>query len=212
MPITAEAVLLIELEGGQKIVERDGHELIELLKQKNLLQLEIANTEEQRAALWKGRKGAGGALGRQAPDSYVMDGVVPRSKLALIMEYVQQVQAESGLKVANLFHAGDGNIHPHFSYDANDATQTAIVEECGAKILKRCLQLGGSLSGEHGIGLEKEHLLELQFSVPELALMERVKKVFNPEDLLNPGRGLPLSRGCSEVFHRHKAKVGTNHA
>ena len=143
-------------------------------------------------------------MGRLAPDSYVMDGVVPRSRLAEIMAYVEEVELECGLPVASLFHAGDGNIHPHLAYDARDPEQCEAVEAAGAKILRRCLELGGSLSGEHGIGLEKQHLMREQFGEAEIALMERLRRVFNPKDLLNPGRGLPLARGCAEAFHRHR--------
>jgi glycolate oxidase len=132
-----------------------------------------------------------------------MDGVVPRARMAEAMRFVEEVQAESGLPVANLFHAGDGNLHPHFSYDARDPAQVERVERAGARILRKCLELGGSLSGEHGIGLEKQHLMAEQFGAYELALMERVRRVFNPRDLLNPGKGLPLKRGCAEAFHRH---------
>jgi len=203
LPIDAGAVLIIEAEGPEQTVMHDVICIEELLTNFDLLRLERAETPQQRLAVWKGRKGAGGALGRLAPDSYVMDGVVPRSKLAEIMEYVAVVEAESGLAVANLFHAGDGNIHPHFCYDARDPKQAAKVEKAGAKILRRCLELGGSISGEHGIGLEKQHLLAEQFGAAEIALMERLRRVFNPQDLMNPGRGLPMGKGCAEAFHRH---------
>ncbi len=203
LPTEAGAVLIIEAEGPAQTVAHDVRCIEELLTNFELLRLERAETPQQRLAVWKGRKGAGGALGRLAPDSYVMDGVVPRSKLAEIMEYVAVVAAESGLAVANLFHAGDGNIHPHFCYDARDPEQAALVENSGAKILRRCLELGGSISGEHGIGLEKQHLLAEQFGAAEIALMERLRRVFNPQDLMNPGRGLPLGKGCAEAFHRH---------
>ena len=203
LPTDAGAVLIIEVEGPAALVDQDVPQMEALLDNFNLLRLERAETPEQRLAVWKGRKGAGGALGRLAPDSYVMDGVVPRSKLTEIMEYVDEVQAEAGLPVANLFHAGDGNIHPHFSYDARDPEQAAAVEKAGAKILRRCLQLGGSISGEHGIGLEKQHMMAEQFGPEEIALMERLRRVFNPSDLMNPGRGLPMGKGCAEAFHRH---------
>jgi glycolate oxidase len=165
--------------------------------------VERAENAAQRLAIWKGRKGAGGALGRLGPDSYVMDGVVPRSRLAEVMRFVERVEEESGLPVANLFHAGDGNIHPHFSYDARDPEQVATVERAGARILRKCLELGGSLTGEHGIGLEKQHLLAEQYGAETIALMERVRGVFDPAGLLNPGKGLPMRRGCAEAFHRH---------
>ena len=203
LPMDAGAVLIVEVEGPAQLVDQDIPHIEDLVHGFQLLRLERAETPEQRLAVWKGRKGAGGALGQMAPDSYVMDGVVPRSKLAEIMEYVGEVEQESGLPVANLFHAGDGNIHPHFSYDGRDAELAARVEKAGAKILRRCLELGGSISGEHGIGLEKQHMLAEQFGPEEIALMERLRRVFNPEDLMNPGRGLPMGKGCAEAFHRH---------
>jgi len=143
-------------------------------------------------------------MGRLGPDSYVMDGVVPRTRLVDIMAFVEEVEEETGLPVANLFHAGDGNIHPHFSYDARDPEQARKVEAAGARILRRCLELGGSLTGEHGIGIEKEALLREQFRPEEIALMERLAAVFDPAGILNPGKGLPMRRGCAEAFHRHR--------
>ena len=206
LPQNAGAILIAELEdvGGNLDVEQKRLETC--LREFDPLHFEIAETEKQRMAIWKGRKGAGGAMGQLAPDSYVMDGVVPRSKLAEVMAYVETIEEEVGLPVANLFHAGDGNIHPHFAYDARDPKQCDAVEEAGAKILRKCLELGGSLSGEHGIGIEKEHLMREQFGAKEIALMERLRRVFNPHDLLNPGMGLPMARGCSEAFHRHRRK------
>jgi len=204
LPLDAGAVLIAELEGDVLHVEKEQSRLQEVLEQFSPIRLETAATPEQRLAIWKGRKGSGGAIGQLAPDSYVMDGVVPRSKLAEIMAFVEQIEEEVGLPVANLFHAGDGNIHPHFAYDARDPRQCTAVEEAGAKILRKCLELGGSLSGEHGIGLEKQHLMREQFGEGEIALMQRLRRVFNPDDLLNPGKGLPLSRGCAEAFHRHR--------
>ncbi|MGB0954059.1 MAG: FAD-binding oxidoreductase [Planctomycetota bacterium] len=204
LPREAGAVLLAEMEGSAALMEIAVPQLEEALLAFQPSRLDRAETEAQRIAIWKGRKGAGGAMGQLAPDSYVMDGVVPRSKLAEIMAFVEEVEEEVGLPVANLFHAGDGNIHPHFSYDARDASQCEAVEDAGARILRKCLELGGSLSGEHGIGLEKQHLLREQYGADEIALMERLRRVFNPEDLLNAGKGLPQPRGCAEAFHRHR--------
>ncbi|MDA0666382.1 MAG: FAD-binding protein [Planctomycetota bacterium] len=206
LPQDAGAVLIAEIEDVGGHIEIEQERLEACLREYSPLRLEIAQTDRQRIAIWKGRKGAGGAMGQLAPDSYVMDGVVPRSKLAEVMAFVDKIEEEVGLPVANLFHAGDGNIHPHFAYDARDPKQCEAVEEAGAKILRKCLELGGSLSGEHGIGLEKQHLMREQFGEKEIALMERLRGVFNPENLLNPGKGLPMSRGCSEAFHRHKSK------
>ncbi|MCH2112101.1 MAG: FAD-binding protein, partial [Planctomycetes bacterium] len=174
LPRDAGAVLLLEVEGPSDVVSRDAQNIRALIEGHNVLSIEEAQSEAQRTALWKGRKGAGGALGRLAPDSYVMDGVVPRSKLSEVMAFVAEVQAETKLPVANLFHAGDGNIHPHFSYDGRNRSEAVAVERAGIKILRKCLELGGSISGEHGIGLEKEHLLAEQYSAPTLDLMRRL--------------------------------------
>jgi glycolate oxidase len=157
--------------------------------------------------LWKGRKNAGGALGQLAPDSYVMDGVVPPSKLSEIMRYVDEVAERYELPCANLFHAGDGNIHPHFAYDGRDESQSKNVEDAGCEILQRCLDLGGSITGEHGVGLEKQHLLAAQYGAEEIDIMLRISNGFNPQQLLNPNRGLPLGGGCAEAFHRHSRDV-----
>ncbi|KAA3613389.1 MAG: FAD-binding protein [Planctomycetota bacterium] len=203
LPTDAGAILLVDVEGPENQIQEEAEAVEVALQKHRPMKTERAQSPEQRRALWKGRKGAGGAMGRLGPDSYVMDGVVPRSKLVQIMAYVEQVEQETDIPVANLFHAGDGNIHPHFSYDSRDRSQADKVEAAGAKILRKCLELGGSLSGEHGIGLEKEALLQEQFEPQELALMERLRRVFNPEDLLNRGRGLPLGSGCAEAFHRH---------
>lgn len=208
LPRDAGAVLIAEIEGPAAALQSAVPALEQALRDFEPSHLDRAETEAQRLAIWKGRKGAGGAMGQLAPDSYVMDGVVPRSKLAEVMAYVEEVEEEVGLPVANLFHAGDGNIHPHFSYDARDAGQCEAVEQAGARILRKCLELGGSLSGEHGIGLEKEHLLKEQYGEAEIALMERLRRVFNPEDKLNAGKGLPQPRGCAEAFHRHRAPEG----
>lgn len=204
LPRDAGAVLIVEVEGSEAQVARDLGQVEALLGQHAPLQIERAADEAHRLRIWKGRKGAGGALGRLAPDSLVMDGVVPRSRLAEIMEYVEEVAAQTGLPCANLFHAGDGNIHPHFSYDGRDPAQCARVEIASTKILRRCLDLEGSISGEHGVGLEKQHLLDAQFGPDEVALMRDLAAIFDPQDSLNPGRGLPMKRGCAEAFHRHR--------
>jgi glycolate oxidase len=203
LPREAGAVLLVECEGHAQQVAEEAAAVEAMLKANHPLQLERGDDPARRMALWKGRKGAGGALGRLAPDSCVMDGVVPRSQLATIMHFVEEVEEEVGLPVANLFHAGDGNIHPHFAYDGRDPEQAAKVERAGAKILEKCLELGGSLSGEHGIGLEKQHLLDRQFSADTLRVMQQIGQWLDPQECLNPGKGLPLGRGCAEAFHRH---------
>jgi len=203
LPVEAGAVLIVEVEGTPEQVEQEALEVEAILHRHQALKVEHARTPEHRAAIWAGRKGAGRAIRALSPDSYVMDGVVPRSRLVEVMEFVAEVEADTGLEIANFFHAGDGNIHPHFCYDANDKVLTRRVEQAGERILRKCLELDGSLSGEHGIGVEKEALLHEQFTSETIALMDRLRLVFNPDDLLNPGRGLPLGKGCAEAFHRH---------
>lgn len=202
-PQGAGGVLLVEVEGPSDRVLAEADEIERLLKGREPLSLQRASTEQQRLALWKGRKGAGGAMGRLAPDVYVMDGVVPPSRITEILAFVGRVAEERRLTVASFFHAGDGNIHPNIAYDARDPAQCEAVEAAGREILLECLRLGGSLSGEHGIGLEKSAYMGEQFSDDELALMTRVRDAFNPGGLLNPNKLLPCGRGCLEAYHRH---------
>lgn len=209
LPRDAGAVLIVEIEGDQHHVLAQQALAEKCFQDTQAQSVKLANTPAERALLWKGRKGAGGALGQLAPDSYVMDGVVPPSKLSVIMRFVNEVAARYQLPCANLFHAGDGNIHPHFAYDGSDEQQAAAVEKAGSEILKKCLDLGGSITGEHGVGLEKQHLLSAQYSATEIEIMQRISRSFNPRQLLNPNRGLPLGRGCAEAFHRHRRGAAT---
>lgn len=204
LPVDAGAVLIVEVEGAEERTKRDADAIDVILRRHDPMRIEKAETPEQRLAVWKGRKGAGGALGQLGPDSFVMDGVVPRSKLVEIMDFVTRMEQETQLQISNLFHAGDGNIHPHITYDATDADQVELVEKTGTRILRKCLEMGGSITGEHGVGLEKHHLMGEQFSADELQVMEALRAVLNPHNLLNPGRGLPMKRGCVEAFHRHR--------
>lgn len=208
LPVDAGAVLIVEVEGAAQKTAADAEAVETVLIDHKPLRIEKAETPEQRLAVWKGRKGAGGALGQLGPDSYVMDGVVPRSKLADVMDFVTRMEEETQLEISNLFHAGDGNIHPHITYDAANADQVELVEETGTLILRKCLEMGGSITGEHGVGLEKHHLMAEQFSADELQVMEALREVLNPDNLLNPGKGLPMKRGCMEAFHRHQRPTG----
>lgn len=203
LPKDAGAILIVEVEGVAERTHKDAAAIEEILRQHNPMKIEKADTPAKRIAVWKGRKGAGGALGQLGPDSFVMDGVVPRSKLVEIMDFVYEIEQSTQLNIANLFHAGDGNIHPHISYDARNAEQVEVVEDAGTRILRKCLELGGSITGEHGVGLEKQHLMAEQFSADEIQIMAALREVLNPQNLLNPGKGLPMKRGCAEAFHRH---------
>ncbi|MCA9320397.1 MAG: FAD-binding oxidoreductase, partial [Planctomycetes bacterium] len=152
-----------------------------------------------RKRLWKGRKGAFGAMGRVAPDLYVMDTVVPRSQLEVAVTRISEICERQGLRLANVFHAGEGNLHPNISYDGRDAEEVQRVLAANREIVAVCLELGGTLSGEHGIGVEKQEFMALVFSEDDLRLLERFRDAWAPRRLINPGKILPTPRACTEV-------------
>ncbi|MCB9904614.1 MAG: FAD-binding protein [Planctomycetes bacterium] len=197
-PASAEAVLLIEVEGSDVEVEVNANEIEAILAGRGALELRRAQTEAERARLWAARKGAYGAMGRVAPDLYVTDVVVPRTKLRDLVHRTTEICRERGLKIANVFHAGDGNLHPNISYDRRDADELARVLDAGTRIMEVCIAAGGTLSGEHGIGLEKQQQMRLYFSPEDLAAMELPRHVFDPEGRMNPGKTLPI-RACMET-------------
>jgi glycolate oxidase len=151
----------------------------------------ISESEAQSAAIWKGRKSAFGAIGRIS-DYFCMDGTIPLGRLPQVLVRIAAICKQHGLKVANIFHAGDGNLHPLILYDANKPGELAQAERCGAEILKLCVEVGGCLTGEHGVGVEKRDLMPVQFTPDELALQMRIKTVFDPQWLLNPAKVFPL--------------------
>ena len=197
-PTDAEAVLLIEAEGSEVDVASMIVRIREIAEQQGAIEMRAARSEEQRTKLWAGRKGAFGAMGRVAPDLYVADAVVPRTKLRELVATAARICRERDLKLANVFHAGDGNLHPNICYDRRDADEVRRVLEAGDLILEACVAAGGSLSGEHGVGLEKQHAMELLFTPEDLAAMGVVRDVWNPEQLFNPGKLIPV-RACMEV-------------
>jgi glycolate oxidase len=158
-----------------------------------------ARDEAERQLLWKGRKSAFGAFGRISPAYMVMDGVIPRTKLPYVLGRVNAIVAAHGLRVGNVFHAGDGNLHPNILYDPRKPGEEARVVAAGAEILKVCAEVGGSISGEHGIGLEKSDYMPFIFSEADLACMHQVKDAFNPTGLCNPGKIFPSNKACVEV-------------
>jgi glycolate oxidase len=191
-PLDAEAMLIIEVEGSTQ--EQD--DLLDRLKticeQHNPLSLKVSRSAEESAAIWKGRKGAFGAIGRISPDYLCMDGVIPTSQLPDVLRRIGEMSDAYGLKVANIFHAGDGNLHPLIMFDANDADSFHRAEQFGADILKLCVQVGGCLTGEHGVGVEKRDLMPVQFAEHELEQQRRLKSAFDPDWLLNPSKVFPL--------------------
>ena len=197
-PAGAEAVLLIEVEGSDIEVQVNANDIEAILARRGALEVRRAETEAERARLWAGRKGAYGAMGRIAPDLYVTDVVVPRTKLRDLVRRTTEICREHGLKIANVFHAGDGNLHPNISYDRRDKDELARVLAAGTRIMEVCIEAGGTLSGEHGIGLEKQQQMRLYFSADDLAAMELPRDVFDPEGRMNPGKTLPI-RACMET-------------
>ena len=197
-PKEAGAVLLLDLEGRESEVAAQARILEPLVRARGAFELRRARDAGERARLWAGRKGAYGAMGRIAPDLYVCDAVVPRRKLRELVRATTEICHARGLKVANVFHAGDGNLHPNISYDRRDADELRRVLEAGDEMLKACLAAGGSLSGEHGIGLEKIGAMEWLFTREDLAAMCRVREAWDPQRRMNPGKMIP-TRACMET-------------
>jgi len=168
-------------------------------RQNHAREVRTARTGEERDLLWRGRKNAFGAMGRLAPNFYVQDGVIPRTRLVEMLDYIGEVEQRFGQRVGNIFHAGDGNLHPLILFDARDPDQRRRVVEAAEAIVTRCVELGGSITGEHGVGIEKNELMPLTFSEGDLAIMRRTKDVFNPTGLLNPGKLLPSGKMCGEL-------------
>jgi len=195
----AGAVLLVEVDGHPLEVKIDVERIEVILRSNDAIEVETAASPEQRARLWKGRKGAFGAMGRLAPDLYVQDTVVPRSRLPEVLSRICAICDELDLTLANVFHAGDGNLHPNISYDGRDEEQTARVTEAGRRIIETCLEAGGTLSGEHGIGLEKQQFMKLLFSEDDLETMRRVRNVIDPHLIMNPDKILPTPSSCAEM-------------
>jgi glycolate oxidase len=190
-PLNVEALLIVEVEGSdEEIADRLGY-IAGIAEELQPAALVISADAAQSAKIWKGRKAAFGAIGRRA-DYLCMDGTIPLSQLPHVLEEIGNICARYGLGVANVFHAGDGNLHPLIMYDANDQRQAERAEQAGADILKLCVSVGGCLTGEHGVGIEKRDLMRVQFSDVDLAQQMRIKTVFDPQWLLNPAKVFPL--------------------
>jgi len=200
-PLDVEALLIVEVEGSEEEISDRLDYIAQIAQELNPKVVEMSASAEQSARIWKGRKAAFGAIGRLS-DYYCMDGVIPLAHLPYVLDQISEICAKHGLQVANIFHAGDGNLHPLIMYNANDAREAARAENAGAEILKLCVAVGGCLSGEHGIGIEKRDLMRVQFSDADLAVQMRIKSVFDPDWLLNPGKVFPLDAQESEASGR----------
>jgi glycolate oxidase len=203
-PRDAAAALLIELDGLAVGMETQGERIVEACRESGAREVRVARDEAERQLLWKGRRSAFGAYGRISPAYMVMDGVIPRTKLPYVLRRVNEIVGAYALRVGNVFHAGDGNLHPNILYDPRIPGEEERVVAAGAEIMKLCADVGGSISGEHGIGLEKADFMPFVFSPADLALMQRIKAAFNPGSLCNPGKIFPTSKSCGEVGVAHR--------
>jgi glycolate oxidase len=206
-PTDSGAILLIEVEGMSESVIAQSAAIDEICRTHHAREVRVARDAKERELLWMGRKNSFGALGRIAPGNYVLDGVIPRSKLPQALRRIQQLGEANGCHIGNIFHAGDGNLHPIVLFDPRDTAQLQSAMDISADIIRYCVEIGGSLTGEHGVGMEKSELMPLLFSEADFALMRRVHDAVNPACFLNPGKIFPLNKGCGETRIRQHSAV-----
>ena len=199
LPIDAQAVLLVELDGVEAGIDEDAQNVAAILKQHGARSVKTATDEKERKKLWAARKGAFGAVGRLMPDVMIQDAVVPRSRLPEVLADTYRISAKYNLMLANVFHAGDGNLHPLICFDLRRGTDIENVRQAGREIMETCVRAGGSITGEHGVGLDKSSYLPLIFSEDDMDAMLRVRAAFDPSGLCNPGKIIPMPRGCGEA-------------
>jgi len=202
-PLDVEALLIVELDGPQAEVDHLLAEVSRIAEEHGAITSRVSESEEERLSFWAGRKAAFPAVGRISPDYYCMDGTIPRAQLPLVLRRMREMSEKYGLRVANVFHAGDGNLHPLILYDANKPGELEAAEDFGSDILKLCVEVGGVLTGEHGVGVEKRDLMGEMFSETDLKQQQRVKCAFDPEALLNPGKVFPQLHRCAELGRMH---------
>jgi len=202
-PRDAEALLIVELDGPEAEVDHLIDKVEALARTNHARSIQISRSEAERLAFWAGRKAAFPAVGRISPDYYCMDGTIPRGRLAEVLVRIRELSEQYGLRVANVFHAGDGNLHPLILYDANRPGEIERAEAFGADILRLCVAVGGVLTGEHGVGVEKRDLMGAMFDETDLAQQERLKCAFDPDGLLNPGKVFPTLHRCAELGRLH---------
>ena len=208
-PVEADAILLCELDGVEADVHDDCERVRAVLEAAGASEVRLARDEAERVRFWAGRKNAFPAVGRISPDYYCMDGTIPRRELPGVLRGIAELSAEYGLRVANVFHAGDGNMHPLILFDANQPGELERAEAVGGKILELCVKVGGSITGEHGVGREKINQMCAQFNSDELTLFHAVKAAFDPKGLLNPGKNIPTLHRCAEfgAMHVHHGQL-----
>src|ERR1700733_3830946 len=198
-PLDSAAVLLLEVDGLREAVEEQAESVAEVCRLHHAREVRVARDAQERDLLWKGRKNAFGAIGRICPTYYVQDGVIPRTKLPATLRRITEIGRKNGFEIGNIFHAGDGNLHPIILFDARNEDEFKRVVTTAGEIIRFCIEMGGAITGEHGVGMEKDHLMPLLFSEVELDLMRGVRDAFNPKGFLNPGKIFPTSKGCGEI-------------
>ncbi len=208
-PLGVDAILLCELDGDELQIKEQEQRVKEILKQQHAADIITADSADDQARLWAGRKAAFPAVGRISPDYYCMDGTIPRKKIAHVLQKIAELSQHYGLRVANVFHAGDGNLHPLILFDANKQGELETAEKLGADILALSVAVGGTITGEHGVGFEKIDQMCLQFSDAERTQFFAVKSAFDPDSLLNPGKAIPSLHRCAELgaMHVHRGEL-----
>lgn len=206
--LDAEAILLCEADGTIEEVETEIKKINAIMQQSGAIKISTSRDENERLRFWAGRKAAFPAAGRVSPDYYCMDGTIPRKHLAKVLQVIESLSSEYGLRCMNVFHAGDGNLHPLILYDANQPGELEKTEAFGARILEMCIEVGGTITGEHGVGIEKIDQMCLQFNSSERELFHQIKHAFDPTGLLNPGKAIPSLHRCAELggMHIHQGK------
>ena len=197
--LDAGAALLVELDGPEQECDARFAEVTGLCKRPGMIDIRVARTEQERELIWRARKAAFAAMGRVAPAYYVQDGVIPRTRLSEVLRRIDELASEYGLQVANVFHAGDGNLHPLVCYDPERAGEPERAEELAGLIVKTCVDAGGSITGEHGVGVDKKAYMPAMFSEADLDAFQRLRCAFDPQGLANPGKVMPTPRLCGEV-------------
>jgi glycolate oxidase len=201
--LDAAAILLCESDGSAAEVEDEVARMKAVLTAAGAIRLAVSRDEAERLRFWSGRKAAFPAVGRISPDYYCMDGTIPKKRLGEVLNFIGAMEKKYGLRCPNVFHAGDGNLHPLILFDANDAGQLKRTEEFAAEVLEKCVAVGGTITGEHGVGVEKIDQMCVQFGAAELEMFHAIKRAFDPKGLLNPGKAVPLLSRCAEFGRRH---------
>ncbi|MCF8478402.1 MAG: FAD-binding protein [Pseudolabrys sp.] len=202
-PLDVEALLIVELDGPSAEVDHLIESVEKIARQCRAVSVQASTSEQERLLFWAGRKAAFPAVGRISPDYYCMDGTIPRAKLPLVLKRMKELSEKYQLRVANVFHAGDGNLHPLILYDSNKPGELDRAEAFGSDVLRLCVEVGGVLTGEHGVGVEKRDLMPVMFSEIDLAAQQRVKCAFDAKNLLNPGKMFPVLHNCAELGRMH---------